>query len=71
MEKGLGKNLSSERFFPVIGINFYMGTGDKCRCFLYQFAYPQSISYIDFIEFCPVMKSAFVLVPVYFPPKNT
>ena len=28
MERGLGKNLSSERFAPVIGISFYMGTGD-------------------------------------------
>jgi hypothetical protein len=27
LEKGLGKNLSPERFFPVIGINFCTSTG--------------------------------------------
>ena len=27
MERGLGKNLSSERFAPVVGINFCTSTG--------------------------------------------
>ena len=29
LEKGLGKNLSPERFFPVVGINFCTSTGFK------------------------------------------